>query len=412
MARPARRLRRCQDFEYTAEHIVFDLCGVRMLHGWIVDLQDKDAADVVGRCTYNQLVEKVIECNSLIPDDEPPRSAPPAPAVPPSPLGAGAPGGAGGEAGAPAAARGPPPAYAPACDQALAADGAPEAVAASASRPTPLAPPEADGLSEAERERTVREGLIAQEFLSATASQLTYLGLAELHCAVRDNELCAFFRNNHFACLYKTGGELYVLVTDLGYLHESAVWERLDQLDGDTTLCGADFAVCGTSQRQQDHELCAVVGPAYPPSHDAPVPQGDLLSAEFVGRHAAELGGAGGAEGGAPSPLPPLARARLARGEPMGSRLGSHGGAARAEPAVDSDFAMAMQLQAEMDREAALADARRQAPRPAPTARHSTSAAGTQQARPAPAARHSTSASGAGRPTPPRQAKGPGCEVM
>ena len=45
--------------------------------------------------------------------------------------------------------------------------------------------------------------LIAEEFLNKTASQLTYCGLCELASTVKEEELCVFFRNNHFSTLYK-----------------------------------------------------------------------------------------------------------------------------------------------------------------------------------------------------------------
>lgn len=45
--------------------------------------------------------------------------------------------------------------------------------------------------------------LIAENFLSTTASQLTYHGLCELNSAVADGQICVFFRNNHFSAMYK-----------------------------------------------------------------------------------------------------------------------------------------------------------------------------------------------------------------
>ena len=45
--------------------------------------------------------------------------------------------------------------------------------------------------------------LIGENFLNGTASQLTYHGLCELNTAVTEEELCVFFRNNHFSTLYK-----------------------------------------------------------------------------------------------------------------------------------------------------------------------------------------------------------------
>ncbi len=47
------------------------------------------------------------------------------------------------------------------------------------------------------------QGLLAENFLEGSASQLTYHGLCELNNAIREEELCVFFRNNHFGTLYK-----------------------------------------------------------------------------------------------------------------------------------------------------------------------------------------------------------------
>ena len=45
--------------------------------------------------------------------------------------------------------------------------------------------------------------LICEEFLERTAAQLTYHGLSELVTSVKEDEMCVFFRNNHFSTLYK-----------------------------------------------------------------------------------------------------------------------------------------------------------------------------------------------------------------
>lgn len=69
-----------------------------------------------------------------------------------------------------------------------------------------------------------------QDWLSRSASQLTYYGLEKLHFHTEENQLVVFFRNNHFSTLTKHQGELYLLATDFGYLHEQdVVWERLNQ---------------------------------------------------------------------------------------------------------------------------------------------------------------------------------------
>ncbi|XP_068778678.1 ubiquitin carboxyl-terminal hydrolase MINDY-1 isoform X3 [Struthio camelus] len=88
----------------------------------------------------------------------------------------------------------------------------------------------------------VTEGLIAEQFLESTASQLTYHGLCELTAAVKEEELSVFFRNNHFSTMIKHKGHLYLLVTDQGFLQEEGVvWESLHNVDGDSCFCDTDF---------------------------------------------------------------------------------------------------------------------------------------------------------------------------
>lgn len=151
------------DFEYTPECIVFDLLNVPLYHGWLVDPQSPDAAQAVGKLSYNQLVEKIITCK---------HSSDP---------------------------------------------------------------------------NLVTEGLIAEQFLESTATQLTYHGLCELTAAVKEGELSVFFRNNHFSTMIKHQGHLYLLVTDQGFLQEEKVtWESLHNVDGDSCFCDAEFHLSHT----------------------------------------------------------------------------------------------------------------------------------------------------------------------
>ncbi|XP_074837432.1 ubiquitin carboxyl-terminal hydrolase MINDY-1 isoform X3 [Carettochelys insculpta] len=93
----------------------------------------------------------------------------------------------------------------------------------------------------------VTEGLIAEQFLDSTASQLTYHGLCELTAAVKEGELSVFFRNNHFSTMIKHQGHLYLLVTDQGFLQEEKVaWESLHNVDGDSCFCDAEFHLSHT----------------------------------------------------------------------------------------------------------------------------------------------------------------------
>ncbi|XP_061520395.1 ubiquitin carboxyl-terminal hydrolase MINDY-1 isoform X2 [Phycodurus eques] len=49
------------DFEYTPECIVFDLLDIPLYHGWLVDPQSPELLAAVGKLSYNQLVEKIID---------------------------------------------------------------------------------------------------------------------------------------------------------------------------------------------------------------------------------------------------------------------------------------------------------------------------------------------------------------
>ncbi|XP_039650263.1 ubiquitin carboxyl-terminal hydrolase MINDY-2 isoform X2 [Perca fluviatilis] len=86
------------------------------------------------------------------------------------------------------------------------------------------------------------EGIVAEQFLSSTATQLTYHGLCELTSTVQEGELCVFFRNNHFSTMIRYKGQLYLLVTDQGFLtEEKIVWESLHNVDGDGNFCDSEF---------------------------------------------------------------------------------------------------------------------------------------------------------------------------
>ncbi|XP_043934830.1 ubiquitin carboxyl-terminal hydrolase MINDY-2 [Protopterus annectens] len=95
---------------------------------------------------------------------------------------------------------------------------------------------------QSENSELVSEGFVVEQFLSNTATQLTDYGLAELISTVQDGELCVFFRNNHFSTMTKYKGQLYVLVTDLGFLtEEKVVWESLHNVDGVGNFCDSEF---------------------------------------------------------------------------------------------------------------------------------------------------------------------------
>ncbi|NWR41835.1 MINY1 hydrolase, partial [Regulus satrapa] len=193
------------DFEYTPECIVFDLLNIPLYHGWLVDPQSPEQVQAVGKLSYNQLVEKIITCkqasdSSLVSEGNAPV---------PSPV--------------PGGTAGPP-------------------------QPCHL--------------RAVPAGLVAEQFLESTASQLTFHGLCELTARAREGELGVFFRNNHFSTMIKHKGHLYLLVTDQGFLQEDGVvWESLHSVDGDSCFCDTEFHLShalgkeGATAAPQDHRL-------------------------------------------------------------------------------------------------------------------------------------------------------------
>ncbi|KAL0873529.1 hypothetical protein Bca101_023234 [Brassica carinata] len=118
---------------------------------------------------------------------------------------------------------------------------------------------------------TPREGELIKNFLNNNASQLTFPGcvialLFFLEQGLDEGELCVFFRNNHFYTMLKVvtlickayDNELYNLVTDQGYLNErDLVWEKLNEVNGDSVFVNADFKVfkCESDNWDQQNAL-------------------------------------------------------------------------------------------------------------------------------------------------------------
>merc|ERR1712039_293078 len=79
---------------------------------------------------------------------------------------------------------------------------------------------------------------LLQQWLDETRTQASEIGMEQLHQRVRDQEICVFFRNNHFSTLYKKDGQLHALLTDIAFDGvDDAVWETIE-------LNGASILVC------------------------------------------------------------------------------------------------------------------------------------------------------------------------
>ncbi|CAG8718738.1 25573_t:CDS:2 [Dentiscutata erythropus] len=165
-------------FEPTAELSVFDIFGVELVHGWVVDPQDEETWEVViGKCgSYNKAVECVVGGDSV--------------------------------------SKG--------------------VVLESSDCISDMGFDKSERSANAMENVRVRDALITSQFLDASKTQLTYHGLLTLSEALPPGNLCVFFRNNHFSTLYKhpQNSTLYILVTDAGFVNEhSVVWESLIDVD-------------------------------------------------------------------------------------------------------------------------------------------------------------------------------------
>lgn len=63
-----------------------------------------------------------------------------------------------------------------------------------------------------------------QTFLDGTASQLTAYGIASIQRFMSENQMAVFFRNNHFSVIHQHHGQLYLLLTDLGFKNATCVY--------------------------------------------------------------------------------------------------------------------------------------------------------------------------------------------
>jgi len=57
-------------FEFTQELGIFDLLGIRLLHGWVVSQQDTEMYDLLKTESYNTLVERIFRLQAESPDKQ------------------------------------------------------------------------------------------------------------------------------------------------------------------------------------------------------------------------------------------------------------------------------------------------------------------------------------------------------
>ncbi|KAI7908088.1 uncharacterized protein BX663DRAFT_19884 [Cokeromyces recurvatus] len=150
---------------------MFDIFNVDLVHGWIIDPQDRETYDIIQKYgkTYNKAVEFIVQLDGNLEQTK---------------------------------------------------------------KSNINYDDEGLMLTTAEEEK-LHEGFIIKEFLKDTATQLTYYGLELLLDSIPEDSLCVLFRNNHFSTVYKHPDlGLYMLITDSGLvLERSIVWESLSDID-------------------------------------------------------------------------------------------------------------------------------------------------------------------------------------
>jgi hypothetical protein len=263
--------------EYTSNLNAFDCLHVELVHGWLIDPQDETTCQLIGNKTYNELIEMVIQGNDASAQLE--RLSQELSDV---------------TAqldlarfnkqrqNEPEQVHEPEQAHEEQQEQQLSntatssvgnvntEEGWVEVVPSETTTPTVVpdmsatnTPPASQGDQEADLQIKVLQERLEQlqqkerdlttlsmkslqiaHFLSTTSHQLTHYGLLELYAKVSEDDLCVFFRNNHFCTMTKHDGVLYMLVTDLGYANvHNVVWEKLDGIDGDTEYVSSNFTI-------------------------------------------------------------------------------------------------------------------------------------------------------------------------
>lgn len=157
--------------EYTEQIALFDALNISLLHGWVYDSEDKESVEAIGTLSYNHLVFKTVEYQTLVEKL-----------------------------------------------QRMYQINSQEEITKT--------------MTEADK-KLLRDGRIIDRFMKQSASQLTDHGLIRLGDYLQNRQLFVFFRNNHFSTLFFYEGRLFVLVTDLGYQDQySVVWELLESVSG------------------------------------------------------------------------------------------------------------------------------------------------------------------------------------
>ncbi|GAV55719.1 hypothetical protein ZYGR_0AY01110 [Zygosaccharomyces rouxii] len=113
----------------------------------------------------------------------------------------------------------------------------------------------------------VEDANYIRAFLARSATQLTDYGLVHLKEILVEKSYAVLFRNDHFSTIYKYEGELFTLVTDLGYRNRSdIVWQSLRSVNGSADVFYTGNFIHATPATQESFDQPAAAGTTLDPA--------------------------------------------------------------------------------------------------------------------------------------------------
>ena len=214
---------------------MFDLLGINLMHGWIVDPRDGTTVEAFGSRSYNEAVELMVASGLF--DDAGGGGGGGVDSSDPSKLmrinSKGSPGGLSSKSRTTSLV---PRSATDFAAVATDSDPAKEAISfsitvdevqeriivvlsISPSTPPPVVADSGEAaetakLQEEQRIKAKSRAIVIRDFLDNHCTQLTAYGLEALSERMRENQLGLFFRNLHFSVIFKHQGRLFLLVTD------------------------------------------------------------------------------------------------------------------------------------------------------------------------------------------------------
>lgn len=135
----------------------------------------------------------------------------------------------------------------------------------------------------------VEDANYIRSFLARSATQLTEYGLVHLKEILVEKSYAVLFRNDHFSTIYKYEGELFTLVTDLGYKNRSdVVWQSLKSVNGSADVFYTGNFIQTTQATQESPERPTSVDAAAADVSSNPAVNGKRMYNPFLGESESE----------------------------------------------------------------------------------------------------------------------------